>query len=386
MPILSARQAAEIARGVYDLRTQTVADALKTGIGTDGMFAVDDGKGLKSSTGAKMFRTLTNFGYIARGIGPYRDEVLIATRGTDIPADWVTNLNIGMQFGPSNLLVHAGFNETWKGFLPELRNFFRTHRPTRIHCVGHSLGGALAALNADYCSDQGIAKVELYTFGAPRAGDGVFARSLTQRLGKDSIRRVSHPADPVPMIPLFPFWHLPFAKPGLTIAKTSNWPISFNAHRMQASYIPGVADVDWKALGHGDAPADDAAQVKNWLERTADGKGSILMGSATVLSMIGKALAWLTAAAGRLVAGSVGITLATGFTVLDQVAWLLTKGAQLAREIGVYVGTLMATILRFLGRKAVQTAEVTSAFLRWVLELLFSSLRNVAQRALRTVL
>ena len=29
MPILSARQAAEIARGVYDLRTQSVADALK---------------------------------------------------------------------------------------------------------------------------------------------------------------------------------------------------------------------------------------------------------------------------------------------------------------------------------------------------------------------
>jgi len=247
MPILSPEQAAEIARGVYDLRTQSVADALKTGIGTDGMFAVEDGKGLKSTTGALMFRPLTNFGYLARGIGTFKDEVLIATRGTDIPADWVTDLNIGMQIGPSKLPVHAGFNETWKGFLADLRTFFQSHHPTRIHCVGHSLGGALAALNADYCSSQGIAKVELYTFGAPRAGDGVFARSLTQRLGQDSIRRVSHPADPVPMIPLFPFWHLPFAKPGLRIAKTSNWPVSFNAHRMQGSYIPGVARQSWAA-------------------------------------------------------------------------------------------------------------------------------------------
>lgn len=274
-----------------DLRTQSVADALKTGIGTDGMFAVEDGTGLKSSTGALMFRPLTKFGYIARGIGQYKDEVLIATRGTDIPADWVTDLNIGMQIGPSKLLVHAGFNETWKAFLTELRSFFRTHHPTRIHCVGHSPGGALAALNADYCSDQGIAKVALYTFGAPPAGDAVFARSLTQRLGNDSIRRVSHPADPVPMIPLFPFWHLPFAKPGLTIAKTSNWPIWFNAHRMQASYVPGVTEVDWKGLGHGEARADDAAQVKSWLERTADGKGSILMGSASALDRQGAGLA-----------------------------------------------------------------------------------------------
>jgi len=169
------------------------------------------------------------------------------------------------------------------------------------------------------------------------------------------------------------------------IARTSNWPISFNAHRM-GSYINGVEKRSWSSLGHGDERADEAGQVKSWLERTADGKGSILMGSASALTMIGKALAWLTAAAGKLVAGGVGINLASGFTALDQIAWLLTKGAQLAKEIGVHVLTLMATILRFLGRKAVQTTEVTAAFLRWVLELLFSTLRNAAQRALRTVI
>jgi len=109
------------------------------------------------------------------------------------------------------------------------------------------------------------------------------------------------------------------------------------------------------------------------------------MGSASALTMIGKALAWLTAAAGKLVGGSVGISLASGFTALDQIAWLLTKGAQLAKEVGVYVLTLMATILKFLGRKAVQTTDVTTAFLRWVLELLFSSLRNMAQRALAVI-
>jgi triacylglycerol lipase len=39
-------------------------------------------------------------------------------------------------------------------------------------------------------------------------------------------------------------------------------------------------------------------------------------------------------------------------------------------------------IFRFLGRKAVEGAQVTTAFLRWLLELLFTSLRAAAHRAL----
>lgn len=42
MPVLSPSDAAEIARGIYELQDQSATQALKTGIGTDGMFAVDD--------------------------------------------------------------------------------------------------------------------------------------------------------------------------------------------------------------------------------------------------------------------------------------------------------------------------------------------------------
>ena len=41
--------------------------------------------------------------------------------------------------------------------------------------------------------------------------------------------------------------------------------------------------------------------------------------------------------------------------------------------------------LSFLGRKVVGAADVTVAFLRWVLALLFESLRAVALRALALV-
>ena len=141
----------------------------------------------------------------------------------------------------------------------------------------------------------------------------------------------------------------------------------------------------WANLGHGGAPANEAQQVKGWLERAADGKGGFVMGSAKLLSMIGRALAWLMAKAGKVVMGGIGAALAASATVLDQLAWMLRQAAQLSKEVGLQVKGLIGAIFSFLGRKAVQAADVTVAFLRWVLELLFSSLRVMAERALSVI-
>jgi len=382
MPILTPVQAGEIARGVYDLRTQSVGDALKTGIGTDGLFAVDDGSAFKGTSGALMFRKLSTFGYIARGVGPFNTEVLIATRGTATLADWVTDANIAIQVGPGGLPVHAGFHETWKSFAADLQAFFRDHNPSRVHCVGHSLGGALAALSADFVSARGIAAVELYTFGSPRVGDGLFARSLTRRISAESIHRVSHPSDPVPMIPLFPFWHLPFGGAGLAIARGNQGLVSAGAHSMASSYLAAVREHSWASLAAGQAKADDALRTQTWLERAAEGHGGFVMGSATLLSLIGKALAWLLARAGQLVMGGLGTALTAGATVLDQIAWLLTRAAQLSKELAGHIKTLIGAIFRFLGRKLGEAVDVTVAFMRWLLETLFSTLRAIGQRAL----
>lgn len=384
MPILTPVQAGELARGVYDLRLNTLADALKTGIGTDGLFAVEDGSVFKGTSGA-VFRKLSTFGYIARGVGPFATEAAIVTRGTDMLADWITDANIGIQVGPGGLPVHAGFHETWKSFAAELAAFFRDHNPTRVHCVGHSLGGALATLSADYVSTRGLAAVELYTFGCPRVGDGLFARSLTRRIGAASIHRVSHPSDPVPMIPLFPFWHLPFGGAGLTIAKGSHGLISGGAHSMAHSYLPAVREHSWTTLAAAETRADDGQRTQSWLERAAEGHGGFIMGSATLLSMIGRALAWLLAKAGQLVMGGLGTTLTVGATVLDQIAWLLTRAAQLSKELALHIKTLIGAIFRFLGRKVGETVDVTVAFMRWLLETLFSALRAAAQRALALI-
>ncbi len=383
MSTLNPSQAAAIAAGVYLLRvkslTATLDDYGSDGLGTDGLFGAAEATRFTGKSGALMFKQLSGFGFIAAGVGQFAGDVLIATRGTDLMADWMTDANIGIQRGPGGMPVHAGFNDTWKSLAPAIQEFLRGRNPTRIHCVGHSLGGALAMLNADFITANRIAEVRLYTFGAPRTGDGLFARQLTERVGKDNIFRVSNPVDPVPMIPIFPFWHLPFGDQGLQIARTSNMPISFAAHKMTASYIPGVVGKNWGNLRF-EPPSDQ--QVGGWLERAAEGSGSFLMGSAKLLDMIGRALAYMLKAAGVVVKGTLGVGLAGAFTILDQVAWLLTKAAQISAEMGRGLVTLVSLIFRFLGRKAVDGAQITTAFLRWLLETMFATLRSAAHRAL----
>src|SRR5699024_9322989 len=113
---------------------------------------------------------LSGFGYIAAGKGAHAGEVLVATRGTATRYDWLSNLNVAMQAGPGGTLVHAGFNEVWKSFAADVSAFLRGRNPSVVHCVGHSLGGALATLTADACSSAGIGELRLYTFGSPRVG------------------------------------------------------------------------------------------------------------------------------------------------------------------------------------------------------------------------
>lgn len=380
MSTLTPAQSAAIARGVYFLLDQTVSESVARHdpLGCEGMFTLtDDSRFTGRSGGLLVCKKLSGFGYIAAGEGQFKDEVLIATRGTQSNFDWLTNLNIGLQLGPGGLPVHAGFNETWKSFSADVTNFLRGRNPSVIHCVGHSLGGALATLNADYLTNARAAEVKLYTFGSPRTGDMFFARSLSQRVTEQNMFRVHHRSDPVPMIPLFPFQHVPAKSAGYQITAGPSGLINVKAHNMAGSYIPGVADMSWQALGRQNAA--DEVEVEGWLGQVGAGGGGILMGSATVLKMIGKALAWILRKAAFV---GLGAVFTGGMTILDQMAWMLSTGAKASVEVSMYIGTLIGAIFRFLGRTVVAGASLTASFIRWVLELLYNSLAAVARTAL----
>lgn len=386
MTSLSPQHAAGIARGVYSLFDQTVGQARMRGdlLGCEGMFTVEEDSRLSGRSGGLIvYKRLSGFGYIAEGEGQHQGEILVATRGTVNAGgyDWLSNFNIGMQIGPGGHPVHAGFHEVWKSFAGDLAEFLRGRNPSVIHCVGHSLGGALATLNADYFSNIRAGAVRLYTFGSPRTGALTFSRSLRRRLGAENIHRVHHHADPVPKFPLFPFLHVPADSSGYQLGNGQGGLISVAAHSMADSYVPGVGQDDWAGLEHRCRDELNDARVQSWLDEVAAGSGIIPYGART-LRMIGRALVWVMKKIGSVLIGTLSAELTAGMTVLDQLAWLLSRGAELSIEVSSYVGTLIVAIFRFLGRTVAAGASLTLSFVRWVLELLYAGLSNMAGMAL----
>lgn len=385
MNTLAPDQAAAIARGVYFLRDQTVRESVaqRDVLGSEGLFNVtDDSRFEGFSGGLYRFKILSGFGYIAEGIGKHQGEILVATRGTAITIDWLTNASVGLQCGPCGELVHVGFHEAWKSFAPDVIRFLRGRHPSVIHCVGHSLGGALATLSADYFSSIRAGKVKLYTFGSPRVGTSMFAQSLDHRIGAENAYRTFHCADVVPMVPLFPFFHVPTTTSGYQLGNGSRGLLSKNAHDVEKSYMPGVAGQSWTALRNRDLSNDHKMNVQLWLEQVSAGSGGIMMGSTWVLAMICKALTWLLDKAALLVFSGLSAGMTASLTVLDQVALLLARGAALSSEISAYLASIIAAIFRFLGRSMVAGTTMTVGFIRWVLDLLYHWVATVAGRAL----
>lgn len=388
MSTLTPQQAAAIATGVYRLMNRSIADLQARGgdLGCEDMFDVADASRFAGTSGGLLvWKEITGFGYVAAGKGSHQGEVLLATRGTQSKPDWLSNLNIGLQLGPGGYPVHAGFNEVWKSFSAEIAAFLRGRNPSTIHCVGHSLGGALATLNADYLSAAGAGQVKLYTFGAPRTGIELFANSLTRRVGANNMYRVYHISDPVPMIPVFPFYHVPAGQPGISVRNGGRGLISIDAHLMP-SYTQAVAALDWNGMAAAAREAElSPSRLEAWLDAVAADGGPAIVGSVYALKMIGKVLGWLLSKAGALVVGAVGFVLTGAVTLLDHLAWMLHRAAQFSKEVATHVGRLIVAIFRFLGRPIIQGASLTLLFISFVLDLLFRALQGTALRALAAV-
>ncbi|KAI1447884.1 alpha/beta-hydrolase [Annulohypoxylon stygium] len=115
-----------------------------------------------------------------------------------------------------NCTVHMGFLTSWKIartiVLPALEPLREQYPDYPIYLVGHSLGGAVAALAAlELKVISGWDKMVVTTFGEPRVGNGGFVEYLNSvfELGgvgkpieEQMYRRVTHVDDPVPSLPL----------------------------------------------------------------------------------------------------------------------------------------------------------------------------------------
>ncbi len=295
MPTLTPLHAAQIAEGVYRLQTMAFATAIahKDGRNLDsgvaGRFAVGDESRVTGTSGLLKWRPLTGFGFVAVGIGAFKDEALIALRGTNpgwVP-DVLTDLNASSIGG-----VHTGFATTWATIKPQVDQFFRGRRFKTIHCIGHSLGAALATLAALHCAESGYGAPELYTFGSPRVGLPSVAQRITSAIGASRIHRVAHVADPVPMIPRIPYQHVPTTSEAFIIGQGGTLPISIGAHSMTNSYLTSVEGVGgWGGLTKVN-PAASQRNVEQWIGQLASGQISAQQLNERDLQMLGQSMSY----------------------------------------------------------------------------------------------
>lgn len=109
--------------------------------------------------------------------------IVVCFPGTITPSEWFDDADI-TQVPPTTLgsyvpgaLVHRGFYEIYRGVQGKLREVLAQLSPRPLIFNGHSLGGALATL-AYYDFVPTYPEALLYTFGAPRVGNPMFAQTL----------------------------------------------------------------------------------------------------------------------------------------------------------------------------------------------------------------
>lgn len=133
----------------------------------------------------------------------HNDEViLIAVRGTyELIADGLRDADaLQVPFEGTESKVHRGFYEAAKKAYEFVVNYLeKFYAGQKLMICGHSLGGAVALLLSEMLRRRpGFDySLQLYTYGAPRAGDANFVAGA-----KDLVHyRVVNHNDPVPSVP-----------------------------------------------------------------------------------------------------------------------------------------------------------------------------------------
>lgn len=332
---------------------------------------------LHADVGSRLIQVSDGFGICARGAGDYKNDVFIIFRGTtsrNYGADWLTDAYCGVNISETGTLVHAGFNQVFASMLSDISNFLGQQQGIQqVHCIGHSLGGAVANLAASWVKNALGTPVSLYTFGAPRVGWGNsgFARNLTDKL-EDSIYRVHHRTDPVTMVPVYPFCHAPTSGKSYYI-NFCGLVINPSAHKM-ANYITSVSEIKWSKLQQ--SMPSFTQNIRNWL----DSDFTENINSSMFWEKLNNALAYVI----QNTLSAAQVTVTAGFTVIDYLTMVLHKGINIVTEGVNDALLLIQKIMRALGMKIAETAqELTQQMIKLVLTRLLSKLYNEARRALK---
>jgi len=374
-----------------NVQKMVTGDGLGTGVLTKGH--ANTSLGATPLAGARLDRVFagstagvsTGFGYVLSFNRAGRRQVVIATRGTRAEhskADIFTDLRASMVGFPGFGPVHQGFRNTFDSVKIGLaRDINRIMDADVVHCVGHSLGGAVATLVAAHFSAHGK-DVKLYTFGSPRVGAMGAQHAIEQSIGKRNILRVAHDLDPVTMVGPYPYGHVngdPDDENNMTLVSPTGKLLSVANHDM-LEYVAsiGAPDISWETVRLRAMAVDhDNAVLARWLLRSSDNPGWMTQRAAQGLSYLMKAFSHLLKQAGF--ASIRGLTAIDLFCV--SLARDLTRLAEQSAEFMQWIRHA-AGWARIVISGA---AQITAKVIRGILSAMMSVLTPIATQALVNV-
>lgn len=388
---LSPKDVFKLAELAYESRVRTeieLAFKLKQEVGT----IIDPATvRLLAAQSGTLSPAISGFGFIARGKGTRSNEIFLCTRGTQTWDDVSTDLNFLPTLRSHGGQVHRGFKKTFDSYAHNLHLYIDQMgictKPTAVHCVGHSLGGALANLNAAALGSGRYHSVYLYTLASPRVGLSEFGEFLETHLDQDKVFRVAHMADPVTMLPCFPFMHAPLQSGYINLGSSYLAKVNPFTHMMGNGYkaIQGQSWAQLKA-GSGLMPLTRIAQnTKANLEKNLTVIGRPI-GAAIHCAQLLNAIGFLIQ---RLLGQKTYRTMVTttqwgtgAFTALDQLAEAIYLVGLTSQQAAETTQAIVSSIFHFIGQRISQTVQITRMVLIHAFRMLQGALSGMVKLAL----
>ena len=384
MSTLTPTQAVQLASLAYDAKdmksTKFINGLLHSSLRKNFSFSVNEDaiQGISGGFFSHLLNLSTGFALVGHGKGDFEGDSVITIRGTASLRDGLTDANFGLSGGANGSMVHAGFNKTFNTMKQALKDFVADNLKNKVngcvHVVGHSLGGALAALTADWIKATYGLEVKLYTFGCPRVGLEPFSRATTSRL--DKIYRCTHGADPVTKVPLWPFSHAPYN--GQEIRLDNGQGIKGAAHKLKGSpgYMNTANSNDWNNL---------TVKANHFLSTPVrlkfEDRNQASFGSLWT-DKLNAALITLLKDAGYYSAVAAQAAVGTSLTFYDMLSRTVTEIAQASASFAAQTWGLLGHMLAFVGKVIVKTVELTYSFIRSVFDDTVKALYRAAKDGL----
>jgi predicted lipase len=136
---------------------------------------------------------------------------IVSIRGTKTIWEWIADIDgvpVLYPPDPGSGLVHMGFELVYEQIRDSIEKLVKGGCPgvQTIWVTGHSLGGALAVLNAfDILKTYGLGIVpQLYTFAGPRVVDPILSGTFNKAIAE--CNRIVNFMDVVPQVPVPPVY------------------------------------------------------------------------------------------------------------------------------------------------------------------------------------